>query len=142
MCPFRWRARSESATVPTTASLEPRPSGTSKACVQAGNGWELRSSGRIGHCDVGSEIGFIDPNAVKDHPDPLCQGDHGALCATAAGNLRDPCSQPSRTATVHFLKFPEEILDQVQPFVDVTVEVDGEAAVGFRRDGRLYSGFC
>ena len=101
MCPSRWRARSGSATVLTTASSEPRPWGTSKACVQAGNGWELKSSGRIGHCDVGPEVGVINPHPMKDHTDASCQSEHGALCATAAGNLCGSCSQPCRTPTVH-----------------------------------------
>ena len=70
------------------------PGGTSKACVQAGDGWELGSSGRIGHCDIGPEVGVINPHAVKDHCDTTCQGDHGAFCATAPGKMRGLCSQP------------------------------------------------
>lgn len=50
---------------------------------------------------LGPEAGVINPHPVKDRPDAPCQGDHRALRATAAGNLRGPCSQPGRTATVH-----------------------------------------
>ncbi len=59
------------------------------------------SSGRIGHCDVGPEDGIINPHPVKDHPNASCQGDHGALCSTAARNLRCTCSQPRRTPVMH-----------------------------------------
>jgi hypothetical protein len=36
-----------------------------------------------------------------------------------------------------FFEFLEEVLDQVPPFVGVSVEVGREAAVGFGRDDRL-----
>ena len=71
------------------------------AGVEAGNGQELRLSGRIGHWNVGSEVGVINSNPVNDHPNALCQGYHGALWATAAGNRCCLRSQQFRAPAMH-----------------------------------------
>lgn len=102
MCPSHWRARSVSATVLTTASSEPRPWGrTSKACGQAGSGWNFSFLRRMRCLDVRTEFSVINPHAVKDHADPPCQGDHGTLSTTAPGDLRGPCSRPRRAPATH-----------------------------------------
>lgn len=77
------------------------PEETSKACDQASNGWEFRSSGCMWHRVVKLEVGVIDPHPVQDHADAPCQSDHGTFCATTAGELRAPYSQPCRTLAVH-----------------------------------------
>ena len=54
------------------------------------------SSSRIGHRDFEPEVGVINPHAVQDHPDPPYQGDHGALCTTAPGDLSCPSNHVER----------------------------------------------
>ncbi|PYF09242.1 hypothetical protein C8J30_110116 [Rhodobacter viridis] len=83
-----------SASVLTTASPEPRPWGTSRACNQADDRLELRVSGHIGRLNIDSEVGVIDPHPVQDHCDASGQSDHRPLGTTAAGELGAPCSQP------------------------------------------------
>lgn len=89
------------ATVRTTASSEPRPWGTSKACRQAGVGWCPRSSDCTRSRTIGTEVGILDPHAMQNDTDAARQRNHRALRSSAAGNLCGPCSEPGRTATVH-----------------------------------------
>src|SRR6056297_763161 len=89
-----------SATVQTTASSEPRPSGTSKTCVQAVNEWGNNRSGHFRR-SIRLELGAIDPDPIEYDRDTTSQGDHGALAATALCELGSPCSQPCRSTAVH-----------------------------------------
>ena len=70
------------------------PGGTSKACGQADNGWMRNLSGGMRQCRVGPEVGVINPHTVQYHAYASRQGNHGTLCATAAGDLCAPRSQP------------------------------------------------
>ena len=106
------------------------PGGTSRAGCQAGNSWKIESSGRMGYRDFEPEIGVIKPHAVQDHPDASCQGDHGALCATATGDLCCPCSQPCRTPPVHHDGCS---LTQRAAKVDVTGLGDAARDIAFAR---------
>ena len=99
--PISLACSTASASVRTTASPEPRPWGTSRACNQADIRLELRASGRMGHLSVSSEVGVIDPHPVQDHRDASGQGDHGPLGPAASGELCAPCSQPRCPPAMH-----------------------------------------
>lgn len=118
-----------SATVHTTASSEPRPSGTSTTCVQAVNEWGNNRSGHFRR-SIRLELDAIDPDSMEHDGDTTRQGDHGALAATALCELGSPCSQPCRSTAVHH---DSRCLAQRPPQVDVARLRDPARDIAFTR---------
>jgi len=89
------------ATVRTTASSEPRPERTSKACGHAREGWRPCASGLIRCGTIGTEFGALDLHPIQNETDAARHRYHRTLRFPAAGKLCDPCSEPCRAPTVH-----------------------------------------
>ncbi len=71
----------------------------------------------------------------------------GSLFAKSVGEEDEGTEAFIRFAAAHgdasvFLDLSEKVLDQMPPFVGVAVELRREAAIGFRRDDRVYPGTC